>query len=560
EFIFSQSILVALYSMLCVVLISSALLSLHQSRELQRPLRTFRLASGILGQSIPLMLVLFLFFPRISPLWSVPLQTSGGVTGLSEEMAPGDIGNLARSDELVFRAQFNAQPPPNSELYWRGLTLDLYDGRRWTRNRNRFRNNNAQSLEADPRTYQNWFTRIEYLDNEVQYDVILEPTFDNWIFTLKMPRMQKENLFMLDDYQVESRRNINQRYSYSVSSYLTHSTGREIAGNIYRRNLLLPEDPGMNERSRTFAEELRAGSVSEFDYIERVLDYFREQPFSYTLSPALLGEHAVDDFLFSTREGFCEHYASTFAFLMRAAGIPSRIVTGYLGGELNPYDSTLTIRQYDAHAWTEVWLESRGWIRVDPTAAVAPQRINLGSEFTFQTEESFLQDAGFSLLRFKGNRFFNTLRLRLETLDYAWNRMVLNYNQEQQLAFLGRFFDNINSRIVIISLLVSLFCVIGLAALLILQQPARKPSNAATRLYLGYCRMLAGMGLERATGETPWNYCQRLCRIRPQWQREMKAITDTYVDIAFCPQEDDRQLQQKTSKLRKRIRQFRLLK
>src|SRR5690606_4344909 len=189
-----------------------------------------------------------------------------------------------------------------------------------------------------------------------------------------------------------------------------------------------------------------------------VLAYFNQEEFFYSSTPGQLGANPVDEFLFNSRTGFCEHYAGAFTYLMRAAGVPARVVVGYMGGERNPYDETYTVRQYDAHAWSEVWLEGRGWVRVDPTAAVAPERIELGSEEVFENEEGFLGDVGFSLLRFRGNLLLNDLRLRLEMIDYAWNRWVLNYDQQRQFQLLAWLFGNVSKQKVVLSL----FAVIGL--------------------------------------------------------------------------------------------------
>ena len=552
EFIYSQSIPIAAYMMLCILLITSSLVSLNQDREHQRPLKTLKLSGYILAQSVPLMMVLFLVFPRISPLWSVPLSTGGGVTGLSETMSPGDIGNLTRSGDVAFRVQFKSDPPPKSELYWRGLTLDFFDGHQWRRRR-RFSQQN-QYLGNNPREKHDWFQAIQYLGNEVSYNVIMEPTYQNWLFTLKIPQIRKDGLVMLQDFQVENIRPVSQRFTYDANSFLDNTVGLEMSFTERGRQLNLPDEG--NQRSRELARQLRQQYPDDEAYIAAVLDMFRQQNFFYTLNPKVLGENTVDDFLFSTKEGFCEHYASAFTFLMRAAGIPSRIVTGYQGGEFNPYDGTLIVRQYDAHAWSEVWLEGQGWIRVDPTRAVAPQRIDLGSELTYETEDSFLEDVGFSMLRFRNNAVINDLRLRLETIDYAWNRWVLNYDQGVQLELFARIFGSVTREKILIILLSVFIIFFSFASYFVLRRPVRKVMDPATALYLRYCRYLGKLGFERRPGETPVNFCKRVSEHNPQWGDELASITDTFVKITFLGADDEKAM---LEKLARSVRNFRLL-
>jgi protein-glutamine gamma-glutamyltransferase len=369
EFIYSQSIPIAIYMMLTVLVITSALMSITQTEEYQRPMRTLKLSGIVLLQSIPLMAILFLIFPRISPFWAVPLQSTSGITGLSDEMSPGDIGDLTRSGDIAFRVEFSSEIPSYNELYWRGITLEQFDGREWSRRRFR----NAQYLGVDKPQLYPWFREIQMLGDPVRYNVIMEPTQQSWVFTLMVPQLTNERLFMRREFQVGTQRPINQRMSYDASSYLDHVVDLELSRQMTINNLSIPENG--NEESRAFAEQMYAEAGSDTEFINSILQHIRDNEFFYTLSPSLLGENGIDDFLFNTREGFCEHYASTFTFLMRAAGIPARVVTGYQGGEFNKYNETLIVRQYDAHAWSEVWLEGQGWVRVDPTAAVAPGRI-----------------------------------------------------------------------------------------------------------------------------------------------------------------------------------------
>lgn len=556
QFIYSQSIPVALYMLMATTIITSALISSSQT-AVQRPARTFRLSTMMLAQSAPLMLVLFLLFPRVSPLWSVPVQSSGGTTGLSETMSPGDIGNLTRSDQVAFRVRFEDRVPPNEMLYWRALTLDLFDGREWSSPRASY-TSSRQYLGSRADELQDWYAAIRYRGDPVIYNVIAEPSRQRWLYTLKMPRINRDGLVMLENYQVQSLRPVTQRMSYDVRSYPQSETQDHLSEGVARRALMLPREG--NDRSRRWAVARRESAGSDAAYLEAVLTHFREAPFHYSLDPPRLGEDVIDAFLFDTREGFCEHYAGAFTYLMRAAGIPSRVVTGYQGGELNPYDETLIVRQYDAHAWSEVWLAGQGWIRVDPTAAVAPERITLGSGELFGSAQRFSGDGGFSMLQFRNNRLLNALRLRLETIDYAWNRWVLNYDQDTQFALLSALFGRVTRVTAALLIVAGLGTLLVLAALLLLRMPRSRKTIPAVRDYQRLCRHLAALGYPRARGEGPWDYCQRIAGEQPAWAAPLARITSLYVDLVYgspaAGADSERQVDAQT--LRREIRHFAL--
>lgn len=550
EFIYAQTIPIAVYMGFTVVLSTTALMSLNQRAEGLPAWRSFRRSAFILLQSVPLMLVFFVVFPRLAPFWSVPVQSAGSRTGLSENMSPGDIGQLARSAEVAFRVQFENGTPPYNQLYWRAITLEDFDGREWTRSSGAMQ----QFLGAGADTRLPWFAGIEYLGDPVRYNVIMEPSDRNWVYTLQMPRIVDDRMLMRQDYQVSSRRRITQRFSYDVATHLDYRLPQSGQLGEQRRALALP--PESNARARAFAQELRAANATDGEFIQAVLAHFRNKPFFYTLSPALLGEQPVDEFLFETREGFCEHYASAFTFLMRAAGIPARVVTGYMGGEFNPYDGALTVRQYDAHAWSEVWLPDEGWVRVDPTGAVAPDRIERGSDAVLQEEEEFMQDDTFSLMRFRNLLFLNELRYRLEMIDLAWNRFVLNYDQDTQLDLLNRLFGALDRTLALLLMLGLGVVLTGLIVWLYLRVPAQAHRSQAARLYLRLCDALAKQGYERAPGETPRRYMQRVLAQSPQWREELETITGLYEHIAYRETEAD---PERLKQLATCVRKFRLL-
>jgi len=549
EFIYAQTIPIAVYMGFTVVLSTTALMSLNQRAEGLPAWRSFRMSAFILLQSVPLMLVFFVVFPRIAPFWSVPVQSAGSRTGLSEDMSPGDIGQLARSADVAFRVQFAGDTPPYNELYWRALTMEEFDGRQWRRGQGGLQQFLGPGVELQP-----WYSGIEYLGERYNYNVIMEANDRNWVYTLQMPRIADPRMLMRQDYQVSSIRRISQRFSYDVASYLDFRVPEPGFLGAQRRALQFPETS--NQRARDFALQLRSTYPDDLAFVQAVLAHFRNEPFFYTLSPRLLGNNPVDEFLFDSREGFCEHYASAFTFLMRVAGIPARVVTGYMGGEYNPYDGALTVRQYDAHAWSEVWLPGEGWVRVDPTAAVAPDRIERGSDAVLQEEEAFMQDNVFSLVRFRNLRFLNELRYRLEMVDLAWNRFVLNYDNDTQLDLLNRLFGSLDRKAALLLIFGIGVVLTAIVVWLYLRVPADARRSQAAQLYLRLCAILAKQGLARAPGETPRAYLQRVVAHSPQWREDLEAMTDLFEELAYRDGEAD---PERLKQLGARVRRFRLL-
>ena len=354
QFFFTQSIGNAVVTLAGVMLTTAALVMLSHPR--QPPARALRLSSLMLLQAVPFMLLLFVLFPRVQgPLWGLPIDAFSGLTGLSDSMAPGSISELSLSDAIAFRAKFSGEfsdkAPPQASLYWRGPVLSQFDGRTWKIGRNFIGNSLPYALRGTP----------------VEYAVTLEPHYKPWLFALELPATIPAEGMLASDYQLLSKTQVRARLRYEMRSYPDIVAGINESPAILRESLQLP--PLSNPRARALAESWRAElGADDFAIMLRMLDYYRRQIFIYTLSPPLLGEHSVDEFLFDSKRGFCEHFSAGFVFMMRAAGIPSRVVTGYQGGELNPVDGTLVVRQSDAHAWAEIWLKGRGWLRVDPTA------------------------------------------------------------------------------------------------------------------------------------------------------------------------------------------------
>src|SRR5690606_24983387 len=446
-----------------VILTTTAWLRMSISEDV-RIRDSFGTAGRLLLYATPLALAMWIFFPRIAtPFWSVPIDNGGATTGLSEEMSPGDISSLSQSDAVAFRVKFATQAPPPSQRYWRALVLHRFNGRTWS--------GNEPSIDLRARE------EIRVSGEPVAYEVTMEPSQQQWVFALDMPlQWSLERTFMGPQQQLMSVQPIDRRVAYDAVSYLDYRTNVDLSRMARSWYLRLPES--RNPRSIELATQLRSAAADDADYVNDVLGMFRREEFYYTLQPALLGSNPVDRFLFETREGFCEHYASAFAVLMRAAGIPSRIVLGYQGGEMNPLGDYLIVRQSDAHAWNEVWLEGRGWVRIDPTAAVAPERIEAGMS------AARFGDAGARWGLTAPTRWLYNLGLTWDALNARWNGWVLGYgpdNQNRFMRWLGM--DEPDWRKMVLTLLAILLLLIGGLSLLLFRRYRPPKKDEAALLY-----------------------------------------------------------------------------
>lgn len=546
-FLFSQTLWLAVYLFVCLLVLTSALVALHQHSLNQLSVHSLRKATLIFVQAIPLMIVIFLVFPRMGPLWSVPMPSSQGKTGMSETLSPGDISHLGLSDELVFRAVFQDAPPPHNERYWRGLVLSIFDGRAW----------NQQVYSVKVLTRREAARLHSAFGQPFSYTVIQEPTQQQWLFTLTTPYINDGRFKMTSDYRLVSERPIRARIQFDVESDLAIARDRDSESDVLRYYTRLPSEG--NPRSLELARQLRDEVATDADYVRRVLQMFNTEDFVYTLKPPRLGGQVIDEFLFTSRRGFCEHFASSFAFLMRAAGVPSRVIAGYQGGDFNPLNNTLAVRQYDAHAWVEVWLPGQGWVRVDPTSAVAPQRIEYGLEEALAAnQEEFLSDSPLSPHRYRHIDWINTLRLQLEAMNYHWTVWVLNYEGQLQFNVLKRLLGEVTPvRVAALVILTGLLVFVVMARRMIQRQEELPPEQ---RAYLAMCNALREVGYEREPSEGPIDFARRVAEYEPQWKAQLMGATRAYVDLSFAPLSEDqrklvfRQLKAEVRKLRYRLR------
>lgn len=521
--LFDQSFATASVTLAALVVVTAALASLHQGdvrRGIARPLTK---ALSLVAQALPLMLVLFLVMPRLGPLWTVPGPGSAR-TGISDTLAPGDVTRLGRSAQVAFRVQFEGPMPPRQQLYWRGLTLSHFDGRSWSR---ASRWGLPQRLPADRAPVA--FPAADSMEENHRYSVVLERTGENWLYGLAVPQPENAGVSLARDYTLAQARPVNSRTGYTVRSWpQVPMDGHGLEHWQWLLETRLP--PEGNPRTRAVAQAWRAQTPEPEALLARMLTLFNET-FVYTLEPPALGSDSVDDFLWTTQSGFCEHFASAFVFFARAAGIPARVVIGYLGGEVHP-GGYLIVRQYDAHAWAEVWLEGRGWVRVDPTAAVAPERIRTSLLDLFGDEPLFFADSPLSLMRLRDVAWVNSVRLRLDEFEYAWSRWVLGY-ENIQLDLLQRLLGRVEPAR--LALLLGLSGLLALVPVLLVSLwPVReRRQDPSDRHYLAFCAAMARLGLPRLPGETVSDFAVRCARHHPVLADRIHAIARAYQDSRY---------------------------
>ena len=532
NFFYSQSIPTALMMLISLLVILTTWIHLHSGALSLKP--RLNIAAKLLLQAIPLTLLLFVLFPRVQgPLWGMPHDAYAS-SGLSDSMAPGTLSRLSLSQAVAFRVNFEGAPPPRDQMYWRGPVLWDFDGVTWKtgdgltwktgdgvtwKTRDGFTKSSGIKVRSK-------LPQLDNIDRPVDYTVTLEPHNKTWLFALEMPTGLSIANVMTDDFQVRSKEPITARIRYKAHSQLGYRANIEEAPHQLQRALMLPRE--LNPRARKLAGELRAGLPDDEAIIRAAIAHFTRENFIYTLEPPLLGKNGVDDFLFETRKGFCEHYASSFVFLMRAAGIPARVVTGYQGGEPNALGGYTIVRQSDAHAWAEVWLKDRGWLRIDPTAAISPERIQSG------LSAAMLDSAALPFFARTQSPWLLNIRFNLDMLNHQWNQWVLGYDTERQFAFLTRLgMEDVTWQKMAINLLIGVALLVALIALLLLRKLYTRQTDATQALYLKFCKKLARGGIVRAAHEGPQDFAARAARSRPRLAAAINDITARYLSLRY---------------------------
>lgn len=509
--LFDQQILSTAYGLVALLVVLAALLQVSRRTTPARPQRALPRAGLLMAQALPLTLLMFVLFPRVpGPLWALP-TTSKGLTGLSDSMKAGQISQLLESSAVAFRVEFEDQPPPAATRYWRGPVFDQIQGGTWS----------ASHLHPTQ-------APLELAQPEIRYTLTLEPHQRTWVFGLDAPSASSlpRGLNLNHQLQLIAEKPIKERQRFRLRSHLSYRSAA--AGLGAMRSHFLDTSTTRNPRTRAMATELRARYSDDLQLVRAVLDHFGQDPFAYTLRPPLLdAASSSDQFLFETKRGFCEHYSSSFALLMRYAGIPARIVTGYQGGERNPISGHFTIRQSDAHAWTEIWLADRGWVRIDPTGAVAPERVEQGISGALGDDEYL------SPLILGSGPLLSRLRFGWDAANAAWNRRILGYGRDAQRQFMRKLGLNTSASTMVAVLTSAGIITLGLLAAWLAFGARVRERDPLLRAWRRFGAKLARIDLPRLPHEGPHDYARRVATARPDLGPSVIAIADQFGALRY---------------------------
>ncbi|XID75927.1 transglutaminaseTgpA domain-containing protein [Alkanindiges sp. WGS2144] len=554
-FLFEQSIFNAVMALLAIVAVFYALLQqninpdvlYHHSARLNVNDAGVMSPSGnlwkpllrLMLQAIPLLVVLFIFFPRIPPLWSVPISQSQGTTGMTDQMSPGNIASLSQSTELAFRVidpQNNMRKnlPSRTELYWRGLVLSQFDGVTWTPLRDYRADNPVWSgMQYQPEWFKQNFPAG--LRSGFSYQVILEPTRQNWLYGLDIPLSNSAGVGLTREFNLKNSREVYRRFSYNVEQLQGLKRDVELPDWLAKTNLQLPAN--INPRSRKMAQQVFAQvGQNPRQYANYWLNWIRRENFVYTLEPPVLTGQRIDQFLFESRRGFCEHYSSAYAFLMRAVGIPARVVVGYQGGQFSPDQQSWEVRQLDAHAWVEIWLADEGWVRVDPTAAVAPERVEQGMSSLVQQDQRIFGGGAFNQLRQNQFRLLSRVRTWADYAGYIWQRDVVGFDQSSQQSLLQRLLG-IKSMYVQVLWMLGLFLILISTIVGAMWWKRRKFWHPLDRPLQRLSGKLKKQRLERHESEGVVHWLQRLADY-PEYQKSAIQLLSLYQQARYNTMDD----------------------
>lgn len=517
NFLFSQSIPTVIFMLFTIVILVMSMIVTNQQQAPLGIKKRFTMATIMVLQGLPLMLVMFVLFPRIpGPIWHIPDDTTIARTGLSDTLSPGNISRLIQSNEVAFRVNFKQQAPARNHLYWRALVLWYFDGSRWERGN----------------TNRNPLPELEGLSTAIDYTVTLEPHDKKWLFALDMPVAAPANSRYTSNFVLRAKDNITSLYQYQLQSYVDYRIEKNLSHWERSAGLKLP--PQRNPRTLELGRRWRQQLIEPEAIIQHALAQFNQQNYAYSLTPPLTpGKHPVDQFLFETRIGFCEHYASSFTTLMRAAGIPARVVIGYQGGTQNPFNDYFSVRQSDAHAWSEVWLQDKGWIRVDPTAAIAPNRVERNLAAALPANESIPLHIRMNVGLIRQLRFY------WDAIDNGWKQWVIGYDTQQQTKFLQQLFGKNLSLGDLALMMLSAFFTISLIIALFILKPFKSTENDPVQLlYQKFCNKLARYGLSRHAYEGPKDFSQRAEQQFPDQQPVIRRILRLYINLRYRSQND----------------------
>ena len=534
RFFYSQDIILMLYLIISVIIVTHSLFVLqHSNRPTLFIKHELKQTLKLLATGVPLAAMFFLFFPRLgSPIWGSPDLFGEGTTGISEEMSPGSISQLFNDDSTAFRATFTSAIPAKSQLYWRGPVLWDFDGFTWSRNRDLRRTTRHPDFKT--------------VGHKANYEIELEPTGQHYLFALDYMLKPPAKAILLPDSQLLNRRKINQLRHYEMTSVLKQYNPYELLSNKDLSRLTKLPD-GYNPQTIKLIQSWKAINPNPEHLIQKALNWFATDEFYYSYSPPLLQGDTVDQFLFETKIGFCEHYASSFTIMMRSAGIPARVVTGYQGGIQN--GDYLLIKQSDAHAWSEVWIKNKGWLRVDPTAAVSPLRVEAGSQALMSQQSRGWLDTG----------WYRKMGENYDAVRHKWNKWVRDYDVTKQKALFEAFgFDLKNSKSVAIVLGVIMMISTLLALLfLYITRPKRK-LNYYDKIYHKLIAVFRKKGLNKAADQGIMSFSQIATTQFPQAKRPIHDFTQLYLKLRFSKYSSkqknlDKRLEKLISKIKQTI-------
>lgn len=536
SFLYSQSMWMSVLVILCLI---SCFIGLYRIQKSAFADYTSRHSSSqdakhdlknvgkFIAYALPFFLLLFLFFPRLPPLWHVPIPDAKGVTGMSDTMSPGDIAELSQSSALAFRIVGNMQQlPPRSKLYWRAMVLDQYDGRTWTSNFS-----NQQSVQAAQ-------LQPEQIDFQYQY-IAADPRIQ-WIMALEKSVPNQQGYILRRDWSIVPQRQ-NGRIQPITLQWVGESVDiqkNDAQSERYRRfvqRLNVQVQTQSDPKAQQFALQMFAQSQQQPErYVQNILQWYRNNGFSYTLKPGTLGQNRVDEFLFQSKQGFCEHYASSFALLMRYVGIPARVVVGYQGGELAPDGQSWEVRQQDAHAWTEVLLNQK-WVRIDPTAIIAPQRIGDSMQNLLADDRAVL-GTDTQMWQYQHSNFIRSLRVWSDYASYQWQSKVVGYDAESQRRWFGRL--GLYSNYALVAVLVSSILIVLAGYFGWIFWKKRQQGSRVHRALDKFSKRLPAQ-LQKQDAETVSVWMQRLAaQVDENEQEAFKRLGACYQQYTYAPEHD----------------------
>lgn len=529
SFLFTQDMWVFAYLLIASVLLTTILMGVQQVDGLFRWRKSVITSAKLVGLALPLSVVFFVVFPRGSgSLWS--LDTKGlPQSGISDYIDFSSISKLNKNDDIAFRVDFSSLKQLSDRYYWRGIVFSHFDGKGWKPGYLIPHKAVAKLVAKGP---------------TVDYTITLEAHRRPWIFSLDMPVNTYTKSVINNERQMvlKRKRKVNNRLQYSLQSAPQFSMPTPLLRR--ERKMYLQYPTQVNSEMIEVGRKWRTQYSKDSAYVSAVLDHIRNNQFYYTLSPGRLDPNRpFYDFWFNKRRGFCEHYASTFALLMRAGGVPSRLVGGYHGGELNPLDNYLIVRQSNAHVWVEVFIQGKGWIRVDPTAAIAAER----TEQSLQNETLKRSPTGEEdFAEFKTQREelsnWQHFQYQLDSIDHRWNDWILTYDEQKQNA-LFEWLGNEKIRRYWLPLFFGIICVSGLAVYGLFWRIRRRKHDKVSMAYLKFCDKLAKKGTVRKSYEGPDDFINRAKQEHPELSIKLDSISKLYISLRFCSPADTAKLE-----------------